>query len=380
MKEAMREPRFILAAGGTGGHLWPALSLALALKKIRPESDCLFVGTGRPVEAAIVEPAGFRRVALKAGGWKGLGLTARLKGLRLAWAGFWEARRLLRSYRPRVCFGAGGYVTVPVGLAAWFLGVPLVIHEQNSRAGLSNKVLGRLAALVCLGFKEAAPAFPADRVVVTGNPVRPEITALHEMERDFGRRPLTVLVTGGSQGARALNMAAAPALASLIRRGLAVNIIHQTGTADLAEVRRLYREAGVEADVAEFYQDMAALYRRADLVVGRAGAITLAELAAAGLPAVLVPLPTAADDHQAQNARFVEAAGAAVVLPQAVLTPDTLAEVLTGLLTAPEKLAGLSRAAASLARLDADARLAGFCLELAERPGRGGVGPASTDN
>jgi UDP-N-acetylglucosamine--N-acetylmuramyl-(pentapeptide) pyrophosphoryl-undecaprenol N-acetylglucosamine transferase len=269
-------------------------------------------------------------------------------------------------------------VTVPVGLAAWFLGVPLIIHEQNSRAGLSNKVLGRLAALVCLGFEKAAPAFPADRVVVTGNPVRPEITVLHKMERDFGRRPLTVLVTGGSQGARALNMAAAPALASLIRQGLAVNIIHQTGAADLAEVRRIYREAGVEADVAEFYQDMAALYSRADLVVGRAGAITLAELAAAGLPAVLVPLPTAADDHQAQNARFVEAAGAAVVLPQAVLTPDTLAEVLTGLLTAPERLAGLSRASASLARLDADARLAGLCLELAERPGR--RRPASTAN
>ncbi|MDR2934934.1 MAG: undecaprenyldiphospho-muramoylpentapeptide beta-N-acetylglucosaminyltransferase [Candidatus Adiutrix sp.] len=364
----MTEPRFILAAGGTGGHLWPALSLARALKKIRPEADCLFVGAGRPVEAAIVDPAGFRRVALPAGGWKGLGLAARLKGLRLAWAGFWEALGLVRSYRPLVCFGAGGYVTVPVGLAAWIMGVPLLIHEQNSRAGLSNKVLGRLAARVCLGFEEAAPAFPAGRVVVTGNPVRPEIAALHKMERDFGRRPLTVLVTGGSQGARALNLAAAPALAGLVREGLAIKIIHQTGTADLAEVRRIYLEAGAEAEAAEFYQDMAALYRRADLVVGRAGAITLAELAAAGLPAVLVPLPTAADDHQAANARFFERAGAALVLPQAALTPESLAEVLRGLLTAPERLAALSRASASLARLEADIRLAGLCLELAERP------------
>ena len=365
MKETMAEPRFILAAGGTGGHLWPALSLARALKRARPEADCLFVGAGRPVEAAIVDPAGFRRVALPSGGWKGLGLASRLKGLRLAWAGFWEALRLLRSYRPRVCFGAGGYVTVPVGLAAWFLGVPLVIHEQNSRAGLSNKLLGRLAARVCLGFEEAGPAFPAGRTVVTGNPVRPEIAALHERERNFERRPLTVLVTGGSQGARALNMAAAPALAALAKRGWAVNILHQTGAADLAEVRRIYREAGVEAEAAEFYQDMAAVYRRADLVVSRAGALTLSELAAARLPAVLVPLPTAADDHQTLNARFVEAGGAAVVLPQAGLTPETLADTLAGLLAAPEKLAGLSRAAAGLARLDADARLAGFCLELA---------------
>ena len=364
----MVEPRFILAAGGTGGHLWPALSLALALKEKRPEADCLFVGAGRPVEAAIVDPAGFRRVVLSAGAWKGLGLTARLKGLWLVWAGFWEALKLLRSYRPKVCFGAGGYVTVPVGLAAWFLGVPLVIHEQNSRAGLSNKILGRLAARVCLGFNEAAPAFPAGRTMVTGNPVRPEIAALHGLERNFDRRPLTVLVTGGSQGARVLNMAAVPALAGLVRRGLAVNIIHQTGAADLAEVRRLYREAGAEAEVADFYQDMAALYRRADLVLGRAGAITLAELAAARLPAVLVPLPTAADDHQTLNARFVETAGAAVVLPQAGLTPAALAEALAGLLAAPEKLAGMSLAAAGLARLDSDARLAGLCLELAGPP------------
>ena len=364
----MAEPRFILVAGGTGGHLWPAISLAQALKKARPEADCLFVGTGRPVEAAIVDPAGFRRIALKAGGWKGLGLAARLKGLGLAWFGFWEALRLLRAYRPHVCFGAGGYVTVPVGLAAWFLRVPLVIHEQNSRAGLSNKVLGRLAARVCLGVDEAGAAFPADRIVVTGNPVRPEVAALHKMERNFDRRPLTVLVTGGSQGARALNMVAAPALAGLVNSGLAVNIIHQAGTSNLSEVRRIYREANVEAETAEFYQDMASLYQRADLVVGRAGAITLSELAAARLPAVLVPLPTAADDHQTKNARFVEAGGAAVVLPQSGLTPENLAEVLAGLLTAQKKLADFSRAAAGLARLDADVRLAGLCLELAGSP------------
>jgi UDP-N-acetylglucosamine--N-acetylmuramyl-(pentapeptide) pyrophosphoryl-undecaprenol N-acetylglucosamine transferase len=293
-----------------------------------------------------------------------LGLAARLKGLGLACFGFWEALKLLRAYRPQVCFGAGGYVTVPVGFAARFLGVPLVIHEQNSRAGLSNKVLGRLAARVCLGFDEAGAAFPADRTVVTGNPVRPEIAALHKMERSFDRRPLTVLVTGGSQGARALNMAAAPALSGLVRKGVAVNIIHQTGAADLAEVRRIYQESGVPAEVAEFYQDMAMLYQRTDLVVGRAGAITLSELAAARLPSVLVPLPTAADDHQTKNASFVEAGGGAVVLPQAGLTPEILAEVLAGLLASPEKLAGLSRAAAGLARLDADVRLAEICLEL----------------
>ena len=312
-----------------------------------------------------MDPAGFRRVVLKAGGWKGLSLAARLKGLWLVWAGFRQALGLIRSYRPQVCFGAGGYVTVPVGLAAWVLGVPLVIHEQNSRAGLSNKLLGRLAARVCLGFEEAAPFFPVGRTVITGNPVRQEIAALHEKERSLNRRPPTILVTGGSQGARALNMAAAPALAGLIREGQAVNIIHQTGAADLEEVRRIYREAGAAAEVEEFFQDMAALYRRADLVVCRAGALTLSELAAAGLPSILVPLPTAADDHQTLNARFMEKAGAALLLPQAGLTSETLGAVLAGLLGDPEKMRGMSRAAASLARLDADARLAGLCLELA---------------
>ena len=357
--------KFLLAAGGTGGHLWPALSLARALKKARPEADCLFVGAGRPIEARILDQSGFDRVVLPAGGWKGLGALARFSALARSLAGFRAALGLVRAYRPRVFFGAGGYVTGPAGLAAWLCRVPLAVHEQNSRAGLSNKLLGRLADRVMLGFGEAAPAFPSAKVVITGNPVRPEIEALHQRERAFGHSPLTVLVTGGSQGARGLNLAAAPALAGLARRGLAVSVIHQAGADDLAEVRKIYAEAGAAAEVEDFFQDMAALYRRADLVVSRAGAITVSELAAARLPAVLVPLPTAADDHQTHNARRLETAGAALLKPQAGLTSADLAETLAGLLSRPERLAAMSRAAGSLASLDAAGRMAEICLELA---------------
>ncbi|MDR3038556.1 MAG: undecaprenyldiphospho-muramoylpentapeptide beta-N-acetylglucosaminyltransferase [Candidatus Adiutrix sp.] len=375
----MENLRFMLAAGGTGGHLAPALALARALKKARPEADCLFVGSGRPVEAKMLDSSGFRRIVLRSSGWKGQGPLGRLKALGRALVAFWEALGLIRAYRPRICFGAGGYVTVPVGLAARILGVPLVVHEQNSRAGLSNRLLGRLADRVMLGFGEAAVAFPAAKTVVTGNPVRPEIAALGLGGRSFGPPPLTVLVTGGSQGARGLNLAAAPALAALGRGGPAVKIVHQAGAPDLEAVRAVYRQAGLAVEVEDFYQDMAALYRRVDLVVSRAGAITVTELAAAGLPAVLVPLPTAADDHQTVNARLLEAAGAAVVLPQSGLTPEALAEVLAGLLARPEKLAAMSRAAAKLVRPDADERMAAICLELAgaageprERCGEGG--------
>ncbi|GHV56270.1 UDP-N-acetylglucosamine--N-acetylmuramyl-(pentapeptide) pyrophosphoryl-undecaprenol N-acetylglucosamine transferase [Deltaproteobacteria bacterium] len=361
----MAKLRFILAAGGTGGHLAPALALALALKKARPEADCLFIGSGRPVEAKMLDSSGFRRVVLRSSGWKGQGPLGRIKALWRALTAFREAWGLIRGYRPQVCFGASGYVTAPVGLAAWILRVPLAVHEQNSRAGLSNKLLGRLADRVMLGFGEAASSFPAAKTVVTGNPVRPEIAALGQVRRSFGPPPLTVLVTGGSQGARGLNLAAAPALAALGRAGPPLKIVHQAGAADLEAVRAVYREAGLAAEVEDFFQDMAGLYRRVDLVVSRAGAITVTELAAAGLPAVLVPLPTAADDHQTINARLLESVGAAVVLPQPGLSPAALSEVLAGLLARPEKLAAMSRAAVKLARPDAAERMAAICLELA---------------
>ncbi len=294
--------------------MWPALSLAQALKALEPEIDFLFIGTGRPMEATILDPQGVRRVALKTSGLKGRGLPGQLKALGQCLTGTLEARKILTGYRPHLCFGAGGYVTVPVGLAARLTGIPLVIHEQNSRAGLSNRFLGKMASRVMVAFEEAAPLFGPGKTSVTGNPVRPEIAALNKLERDFSRRPLTVAVTGGSQGAAGINRAVVPALVEMHQAGIEFSIMHQAGAADLDWVKSQYRAARLGADVADYFQDMAAFYRRADLVIGRAGAITVSELAAAALPSILVPLPTAADNHQFDNARHLEKAGGALVM------------------------------------------------------------------
>ena len=361
----MKGLRVIIAAGGTGGHLWPALSLAMALKKKVPDAEFIFVGTGRPAEEKIIDPAGFRRITLTVSGVKGQGLYGKIKALGQCLASVGRARAIIREFSPDLCFGAGGYVTVPVGLAARLGGVPLVIHEQNSRPGLSNRVLAKLAKLVLVGFKDAAPKFAASKAVVVGNPVRPEISALHILERDF-TQPLTILVTGGSQGATALNKATAPILASLASLKPGLKIIHQAGAADLSWVKNVYHEAGISAEVADFFSDMPAIYKKAHLVIGRAGALTISELTAAGLPSILVPLPTAADDHQTINAQSLSQAGAARVLSEKDLSQNhnILEECLLDLFSSPDKLANMSRKAKELAHLGVDDKMAELCLKL----------------
>ena len=363
----MKSLRVIIAAGGTGGHLWPALSLALALQKIYPDAEFLFVGTGRPAEEKIIDPTGFKRVTLTVSGVKGQGLVGKVRALSQCLASVWRARSLIREFSPDLCFGAGGYVTVPVGLAARLCGVPLVIHEQNSRPGLSNRVLGKIAKLVFLGFKEAAPKFAASKTVVIGNPVRPEITDLHLLKRDFSS-PLTILVTGGSQGATALNKVVAPILARLACLKPGLRIIHQAGATDLPWVKNVYQEAGISAQVSEFFSDMAAIYKEAALVIGRAGALTISELTAAGLPSILVPLPTAADDHQTINAQSLSQAGAARVFSERDLLQNhnILEEYLIDLFSNPGKLSDMSLKAKELAHLGVDTKMAELCLKLLE--------------
>ena len=362
----MAYPRIIIAAGGTGGHLWPAVSLAQAIRRMEPAAEFLFVGAGRPVEAKILEPAGFDRVVLESSGVKGRSLGGQIKALGQCFPAVARSLKIVDKFRPNLYFGAGGYVTVPVGLAARLKGVALALHEQNSRPGLSNKVLARLAKKVFLGFEEAATSFPAGKTVFTGNPVRPEIVALHDRVRQFGGRPGRVLVTGGSQGARALNRTAAPALAALRQAGADFSVVHQAGEADRQWVEDVYGEAGLAATVAEFFQDMASLYAQADLVIGRAGALTLAELTAARLPSILVPLPTAADDHQTINARALTNAGGALTAVERDMTVESLKELIGGLLSSPERLGKMSAAAGRQARLSADEDMARACLNLIE--------------
>jgi UDP-N-acetylglucosamine--N-acetylmuramyl-(pentapeptide) pyrophosphoryl-undecaprenol N-acetylglucosamine transferase len=378
-----------MAAGGTGGHVMPAVAVAKGVLALDPEAEFLFVGAGRPAEEAALAPGGWSRAAVKAAPVKGKGLPAKVKGVARAFQAFFQALAILRRFRPDLVFGSGGYSSGPVGLAAWVMRVPLVIHEQNRRPGLANRALGRLAARIFLGDPGAAGSFPAGRTVCSGNPVRPEIFVDAPKGGPRGEgAPFTLLVLGGSQGAESLNRAVAEALPGLksleggdgrgplpgsgARR---VRVIHQAGAAGEARLRPLYEASGLEEwELGAFFTDMARLYREADLALCRSGALTLAELASAAVPAALVPFPWAADDHQTENARAFEAAGAAILLPERVLSGEAVVSLVRGFLAGPDRLGAMSRAAMALARRDAAAVMAEEVLRLArgrrERRGR----------
>ncbi|MGM0662972.1 MAG: undecaprenyldiphospho-muramoylpentapeptide beta-N-acetylglucosaminyltransferase [Thermodesulfobacteriota bacterium] len=317
----------MIAGGGTGGHLFPGLATARELTRRYPDGEILFVTGERRMETRILEKAGYRRVsidvqALKGRGWKG-GL-ATLLGLPRS---FFEARRIVGRFSPGAVLGVGGYSSGPVCVAARTLDVPTAIHEQNSIPGLTNRLLSRIVDRVFISFEESRDRFPGGIRVFTGNPVREELLDLGPGDRRTGG-PLSLLVVGGSQGARAVNTAVAYALLILKHRGRTLRVVHQTGEYDYERVLRIYSESGLEGVVTPFIDDMARAYRSADLVVGRAGASTVTELAAMGKPSILVPFPYAADDHQTANARALSEAGGAVLLPQRDLSATLLADLL----------------------------------------------------
>lgn len=351
-------------AGGTGGHVFPALAVA---ERLRAEGvEVFWIGTRRGMEAQLVPQQGFAMEWIGIEGLRGKGLTTLVTApFRLA-AALWQAGQILRRRRPAAVLGMGGFASGPGGLMARVLGLPLVIHEQNRVPGLTNQWLARIAARVFEAFPGSFP--PARGAVACGNPVRAEIAALAPPEgrlagRLQGSGPRRLLVLGGSLGAQALNRALPAALAQIPPEGRP-QVRHQAGERTLAEAEQGYARAGVAAEVTPFIADMAEAYAWADLVVCRAGALTVSELAAVGLPAILVPYPHAVDDHQTGNARFLAEAGAALLLPQAELTPDTLAVHLTALLAAPDRLLTMAKAARTMAQPDAAGRVAAACREV----------------
>jgi len=353
----------LVMAGGTGGHVFPALATARVLQ--RRGYRIVWLGTQRGIEARLVPAAGIPVEWLSVSGLRGKGLLTLLAApLRLLVA-LYQALRVVRRHRPAVVLGAGGFASGPGGVAAWLLRRPLVVHEQNAVAGLTNRVLARLADRVLEGFPGSfGGSVHAEHV---GNPVRPEIAAVAPPERRFAARNgrARLLVFGGSQGAARLNAVVPAALAEL-PQALRPEVLHQTGRTGLDETVAAYRSRGIEADVRPFIDDMAGAYGWADLAVCRAGALTVAELAAAGVPAVLVPFPAAVDDHQTRNAEHAVQAGAAVLLPESTLTPLTLAATLRELLEAGRpRLLGMAQAARAAAITDADERLADACIAAA---------------
>jgi len=323
----------MLTGGGTGGHLFPAIAAAEAFRSEYPGTEVLFVGTRRKMDAASLSGHGFASCSIDCFGLKGKNPADLFKALAILPVSVIQAICHIRRFRPDLVLGVGGYVTGPVVTAARLLGIPAVIHEQNSVPGLANRKLARIADRVCLSLPDSGGYFPAGKTVLTGNPVRQGIVDLARQQRPPSGPPLTVVVLGGSQGAHALNMLVGDAFCGPGRERLRdVCLVHQTGEKDEAQMKARYRDAGIRAEVAAFFRDMPAVYRQADLLVSRAGATTLSELAVVGLPAILVPYPFAADNHQEKNAEYYVRRGGAVMFRERELTAAALADALVRVL------------------------------------------------
>jgi UDP-N-acetylglucosamine--N-acetylmuramyl-(pentapeptide) pyrophosphoryl-undecaprenol N-acetylglucosamine transferase len=360
--------RLLIAGGGTGGHLFPGVALAEELRAREPGAAIRFVGTQRGLEARVLPGLGWDLDLIEVSGLKTVGALGALRGLVRLPRALWQARRVVRAFAPDVVIGVGGYASGPVVLMARLAGIPTAICEQNSIPGLTNKLLGRVVRAVFVAFDGARRWFKPGKTVVSGNPVRRAL-----LERLLAAAPppppdprVHVLVSGGSLGAVAVNELAADALIALAPHA-PLAIVHQTGAKGLAATIQRYADAGVAADCQAFITDMAATYQRADLIIGRAGATTVAELAIAGKPAVFIPYPFAADNHQEINAREMAEAGAALMFKQSELTASGLADALRPLVSDAGRRAEMAAKMRALAHPRAAATVIDWCV--AQLPG-----------
>jgi UDP-N-acetylglucosamine--N-acetylmuramyl-(pentapeptide) pyrophosphoryl-undecaprenol N-acetylglucosamine transferase len=355
--------RMIVAGGGTGGHLFPGLAVAETVAA-QGNAQVLFVGSAFGIEATAIPRTSFPFRALAIRGLRGRGWRG---AVAFAWqlpTALLRAWRIVGTFRPNLVLGLGGYGSVPVVVAAWLRYVPTVLMEQNVHPGFANRLLAHIARRVCTTFAESARFFPAGRAVQTGNPVRALRTDCRPAKNSF-----TLFVFGGSQGAHTINEAAVEAARIVSQQLSSLRVMHQTGSADAEWVQQRYRECGVEAQVVPFMHDMASAYGQADLIVCRAGATTLAELAAVGKPAILIPYPFAADDHQRSNAEVVVRHGAAEMILNAELSAARLAASVLALARDRVRLARMGDAARRLAVPDAALRVVEVCRQVA---GEGG--------
>jgi UDP-N-acetylglucosamine--N-acetylmuramyl-(pentapeptide) pyrophosphoryl-undecaprenol N-acetylglucosamine transferase len=341
--------RVLIAAGGTGGHIYPGIAVAKEIMSRDPSSVVRFVGTARGLETRLVPKAGFELSLIESAGLKNVSLMAKIRGVLLLPKSIFAGRRVIRDFRPDLVVGAGGYVSGPVLLAAWLMRLPTMVMDSNALPGWTNRVLARYVDKAAVSFAEALPYFRG-KGVLTGNPVRSEFFDIPQKQRDGAH--ISLLVFGGSQGARAINEAMIAALPRLASRKESLRVTHQTGEADLEKVRRGYEAAGWQnnVDVRPYIDDMVNEFGKADLIISRAGATTSAELVAAGKAAIMVPFPLAADDHQRKNAEALQVAGAARMILQKDLTGERLADEISSLLQTPEAIDRMEMASRKLAR------------------------------
>lgn len=363
--------RVVITGGGTGGHLFPALAVHGALLRRRPEAQVLFVGASEGVEATILPRLGHAFCGLSVHQVKGRRWRGQVAALLALPSVVRQASRLLRECGAQVVLGVGGYASFPTVLAARLRRIPTVIHEQNAYPGLANRWLGRIVSAVAVSFEAAAGFFPTGRVTVTGNPVRPEIRpgdageARRRLALSAGR--FTVLIFGGSQGAHRINVATIEALPRLAESRSHVQFLHATGERDVSAVEQAYEQHGFQARVEAFFQDMATAYAAADFVIARAGASTIFELAAMGKPALLVPYPYAANDHQRLNAEAMVKAGGAWIVPDPYCDGQRIAATVQAALEKPDLLRRMGEQAQGLARPDAADRIVSLLEQVAVR-------------
>jgi UDP-N-acetylglucosamine--N-acetylmuramyl-(pentapeptide) pyrophosphoryl-undecaprenol N-acetylglucosamine transferase len=354
--------RVLIAAGGTGGHIYPGIAVAKEIMRRDPGATVRFVGTARGLETRLVPQAGFELSLIESAGLKNVGTLARLKGLSVLPKSFLAARRLLQEFKPHIVVGAGGYVSGPVLMTAALMRVPTLAMESNALPGWTNRVLARFIDKAAVSFEAALPHFRG-KAVVTGNPVRREFFDMPQKPRDATR--FSVLVFGGSQGAHAINEAMVAALPHLEAYANLLHVTHQTGEADYEKVRQAYLDQGwgERAEVRKYIDDMVREFAASDLIICRAGATTSAELVAAGKAAIMIPFPQAADDHQRKNAEALQSEGAASMILQQELTGERLAKEIASLVAAPEEITRMEEASRKLARGDA----AAATVELMEK-------------
>lgn len=370
--------RILIAGGGTGGHLYPGIALARELQRRDPSAQVSFVGTAAGIEARVVPREGFDLDLIRVAGLKGKSRAARLRGFLLLPTAAADAWSVISKRRPDVVVGVGGFASGPVLALAAARGYPTMLLEQNALPGLTNRLLARVVRAAAVNFEDALSYFPRTGFLA-GNPVRPEFfPAQNEEANDHTNQPFDVaqgkphdaarvLIFGGSQGAHAINVAMVEAASRLAATGLQLAITHQTGERDLDLVRTAYIRAGLAARVEAFIFEIDGAMKAADLVICRAGATTLAELTASGRPAILVPLPTATDDHQRKNAEVLARAGAGLVIEERELAGERLAGAIAALVADPARRRQMSAAARALARPDAAARIADRVEQLGRR-------------
>jgi UDP-N-acetylglucosamine--N-acetylmuramyl-(pentapeptide) pyrophosphoryl-undecaprenol N-acetylglucosamine transferase len=359
--------RVLVAGGGTGGHLFPGIALAEEVVTRHPKNDAVFVGTNRGLEARVVPQHGFAFESIPSRGLKGMSPAKLLLGLATLPVSLAKSVALVHKYRPDVVVGVGGYASGPVVVAAWLMRVPTAVQEQNAVPGLTNRLLSRLVDAVFVSFDEAREGFSKPKSVhLLGNPIRKTLMENFLRPRPTQKRGFHLLVFGGSLGARGLNAKVIEALAHLGPLKDRLTVLHQTGKADVETVRHGYSQAGVQAEVVEFIEDMSDAYAKADVVLCRAGATTIAELTVCKKASILVPFPHATDDHQAVNAKALVEAGAAMMFRESELNGEKLAQALIGLADNPAAREKMEKAAGNLGHPEAAREITEMLVAMAK--------------